>query len=616
MALPANVLPLGFPTGGVRSEVHPFILGNDQIQRATNIRLHLRMARTAHGWEHVPVEGEEGLLNDWRTGNTQGAFYFNPALGQSAIRFAEEAAQILHSVKGRMFRLKPNRTNGRFTFTLQDASNGLRSSENVQLAWGEGAEYYFIRTDSVGLTMIIDGRDNTTRWSSGYNVIDKDNSQLPNYAGPVRYLHAKLHIGVRMNGMNAVIVGDPVHRTNYSSAENILATTEQVYLATGQFLSPPSNMGPILSLDILPLQDTQHGHGEMIAFCPNPGGTWSADTNVWPRTDWGTKVISKHAILNTAASGPFGQCHWDGDIAFRSRKGIQSLRSARAERNTPGSPYHDLAGPMRYAMAGDFAELLRFNSMIRHETKQRIFCTVYNFSRGLHRWHRGFITACQDPEQGVPTDGSSLGAWEGLRCLPPEAGGPVQFVGGIFSEREEIFAICWNHSKQRHTVWRYRPDLEHDILEGGNKKPIQSRVVTPQFGSSMFQGTDGDFVHLLVEDAVGPLTWEVLHREPRGKWKTLGRRHETWQRGGLKNGLRSVGAFPPQPEKEQRIEFMIRWQGAASVMLRFGPKPAGTLGENTNTKGQYPCPDLYVDDDYEYNNGSDWADKIIESCTP
>ena len=608
-----TVVPLGFASGGARGELHPFLLNEESFQRATNVRLHKRMARTAHGWECVPISGKDTDLLLWRRGNTQGAWYFNPASGQSAIRFAEESAQILHSVAGQLFRLRPTRRNGRFALILEDASGGLRSSATVQMAWGEGAEYYFIKTDGVGKTMIVDGRDNSTRWSTGYSSIAKDDSSLPNNAGPVRYVHSRIHIGVRMNGMNAIIVGDPVHRTNFSDAANVLATTEQVYLNTGLFLAPPSGMGAVIALEILPLQDEAHGHGELIAFCPTPGGTWSANTNLWPRSKWGEEAFSKHAILNAAAAGPHAHCHWDGDIAFRSRKGIQSLRSARAERGQPGSPYHDLAGPVRYVMSGDFDELLRFASMARHEKKQRIFCTVRNFSRGIFRWHRGFVTACQDPEEGVSRDGQDLGAWEGLRCLPPEAGGPIQFVSGIFSGREELFAICWNHRRQRHTVWRYRPEVEYDRLEDGTEYPIQSRLITRQIAGSMFHAPQGDWLHLLAEDIVGDLTWEVLWRKTGGTWKRIGARHESCAAGNPEDGPRSVGPFPAV-DPGRRIEFMVRWQGAASVMLRYGAKPASPMGESTNIKSCQTC--ATDDDDFEYNNGSDWAANIIDLCRP
>ena len=330
----SDSVPLGFASGGARGELHPYLLNEESFQRATNVRLHKRMARTAHGWECVPIYGAEQDINRWRVSNTQGAWYFNPSSGQSAIRFTEESAQILHSVAGQLFRLRPTRNNdGRLAFNLEDASGGLRSSSTVQLAWGEAAEYYFVKTDGVGKTMIVDGRTNATRWSAGYSNSNKDASELPNFAGPVRYVHSRLHIGVRMNGMNAIIVGDPVHRTNYSDASNVLATTEQVYLNTGLFLAPPSKMGPVIAMEILPLQDEAHGHGELIAFCPTPGGTWSANTNVWPRSKWGEEVISKHAILNAAAAGPFAHCHWDGDIAFRSKKGnpVPAVRAGRTK---------------------------------------------------------------------------------------------------------------------------------------------------------------------------------------------------------------------------------------------------------------------------------------------
>jgi hypothetical protein len=59
---------------------------------------------------------------------------------------------------------------------------------------------------------------------------------------------------------------------------------------------------------------------------------------------------------------------------------------------------------------------------------------------------------------------------------------------------------------------------------------------------------------------------------------------------------------------------MIRWQGAASIMLHYGAKPTSPLGESTNIKGCRECAS--DDDDFEYNAGSDWAANIIALCQP
>ena len=131
----------------------------------------------------------------------------------------------------------------------------------------------------------------------------------------------------------------------------------------------------------------------------------------------------------------------------------------------------------------------------------------------------------------------------------------------------------------------------------------------------MFQSLQGDWVHLLAEDIVGDLTWEVLWRSPGRPWQTVGRRHERNCEEGLDDGPRSVGKFPTVTDG-RRVEFLIRWQGAASVMLRFGPKPSTPMGESTNVRTTTACADHPASDDYEYNNGSPWADDIIGSCTP
>lgn len=192
----------------------------------------------------------------------------------------------------------------------------------------------------------------------------------------------------------------------------------------------------------------------------------------------------------------------------------------------------------------------------------------------------------------------------------------MQFVGGWFSGREELFAICWNHRRRRHTVWRYRPDLEHDLPENGKIHPIESRIVTRQLGDSMVHEADGSWIHLLAEDIVGDLTWEVLWRHPGRAWQRLGARHETCCGcANREDGPRAVAAFP-KADKGRRLEFLVRWRGAASIMLAYGPKPSSELGESTNIKSCQDCPFDPADNDYEYNDGSAWAADIATSCKP
>ena len=131
-------------------------------------------------------------------------------------------------------------------------------------------------------------------------------------------------------------------------------------------------MGHIISLDRLSTQNTQHGHSEVFASCED--GTFSVQTNVYPRSSWADQALTKHALLKTGAAGPYAVDSRDPDMVFRSRHGIQTLRSAAATASRMGGQFAPLSNPVATFMQADHEPFLRFTSLIDWTRGGRLFC--------------------------------------------------------------------------------------------------------------------------------------------------------------------------------------------------------------------------------------------------
>ena len=599
---------------GVNSALNPFLLSADQVHKATNCRLSKQMWRTRYGVREMKLVGNDAALAEYQVGNTQGAIYYNPARGQGALVFGDDLGQIAESSAGKMFTL---RLFGSDALEVRDISGGLQSPRHLHLAWLCQAENYLFRSDDVGMTWAYNGEQ--AEFSPGYvedGSCDREASRIPNKIGAMIYAFGRMHV-VR-NGRD-ILVGDGLHSQNLTSSLNVTFFTEQTYWATGRHFSPPSQMGAILAGGILPQQDTTHGHSELLWHAKNDG-VFSLNTNVYPREAWAEQALTRHVLLSAAATGPYAMALSESDQFFRSHKGIQSIRSARAERSVIGSPYSNLAAEVKEFMRGDTQEDLRFCSLVRWQKQDRILCTVYPMVDGRFRWHRGFVVSNLLPGEGradVPP------AWEGLWTLPCALGGVTQFVSGCFDGMERLFAICWNPTEGRKKLAEITETLESDRFANGSESRISCQLITKQLApAGIFQTVEFAEAFLYVERVTTDLDWEVSYRlNGKREWRSWGRgfipspatENDDWaQREEIPDGLHSLGTIPEGMAKGRSIQFRIRWRGAASVqfMVRHGAGKAVQTGES-NGVSVFSTPHS----DYEYNDcGNRWEENPSSLC--
>lgn len=572
----------------------------------------------------IPITGDVEEI--FAGANIQGAMRYNPAEGQGAIVNGIDESSILVSAAGRKFQLRLAGAGANTTATVADISNGLVNDADLHLVTWCQAENYALAGDGNGNTWIWSGQ-NPAFYSDGYNNVDKPKSRVPNGAGPMCFVHGRIATVVNSR---AVLYGNMIYSRDLKTASDALSYEEQTYHASSQYFSPPTSMGPINAIAVLPIQDTAHGHGETMAHCWN--GIFSINSNIWPRQLWANAPMVKIAYIGAGAVGPYAVDIYSGDQFFRSRSGVQTLRSARAESQRAGAPQKSVAQTVGDFFRGDSKKWLRFCSVKTWQQENRAFVTVYPIVKGRYRWHRGCVVCNFDP---VPVE-IAPSIWEGLWTLPPEIGGPVQFVGGDFDGEERIFAICYSETTKRNTLVEFRRDLIDDVLPDGSKRRIRGQLITRKM-DALQPGKKKSWAgaKLFLSDVRGRVDWGVWVR-------SFGTREWTfWRSGYVENcqpcdGGCALGEPPPWEGEiplgsldglagkafkkvAKNIQFLIRWVGRCSLESFVADQDAGDPDDGKMPNGAHcvtvtDCNREFVEyEDYEYADKTEadsWLSKI------
>lgn len=605
-----------FATKGVVSALDPLLLGEQMVARMTNGRLLKQLPRTRCKFREIPLTGTDELIKEWRTLPLQGATFYNPAKGQGALTFGKDQSQIMEASGGRKFSLMVIGRGAATTARLVEKTNGIGHSPYVHLVWWCVAENYALCCDGISQLWRYDGRNPATA-SKGLNSVSKEDSELPNACTALVYIHYRVGATV---GARRIYFGDPLHKTNLSSSANLLQATETVYWNTGQWFSPPSAMGNVMAAAPLPTRNTQHGHAECMFHCDD--GVFSVQTNVSPRSAWAEQSLVKHALLKTGAAGPYAIDLVDGDQVFRSRHGIQTLRSAAAEATSLFNPFEPINGEILDMMNGDAPQQIRFTSIVNFTRGHRLYCTIYPMVDLRARWSRGFVSLNLNPTDVIP-DGSR--SWEGILTVPEQWGAPVQFVGGIFTGEDRLFMLCWNNALRRKTLVEVTLEEGDDELVDGGSSRISCQVWSRGIAHSDFfklsQFVSG---RLLVKDAKGEVDVGVWYRvNGHGEWRywRMEKYHvqptdcRTLQGYGGRDITFNLGEFPANNETFRYVQFMVRWRGLATIEaleISVGnprepdnmevPQDGATdLGKGTLAFCGY--------DDFEYSGAERWEEQ-------
>jgi len=559
----------------MNASLHPALLKESEIARSVNVQLIDQLPTTRAGVRKIPLD--EDAESTFSKGALQGAITYNPGLGQSQQSFGKDDTSIGMVASNHLLSVSVEDVAARNTSGQVATIIKISDANIYHLSWLYQAESYLIAQDGNNETAIWDG-ENPAFFSTGYDTSDKPNSKIANGASVGVYAHGRI---VQVVNGRKVVVGDFLHKQDRSVPTNILESTEQQYLISGSFFSPPSSMGNIMAGAILPLRDTTHGHSDVMLHCDN--GVFSLDVSLPNRDEWRNQSLTKHVLRDTGARGPYAIALYDGDQIFRSRHGLQTLRSAAAESQIVGNPLRPISDPVGTWLDKDYEPYQRFTSVEKWAWQRKLFCTVAPWVQGPYRGARGAVSLNFSPvgHQSVPA------AWEGLITMPPEFPNIVQFVNGVFNGQDRLFAVC----SKREAIDDYTnhlvemdPQLKHDYPDACPRR-ISCQLITRMLTTgNLFEESTYSNGMLYLRGVDGELDWGVWARtdedNPWYLWSngtvcvetdpspTLFQEldaNTAIQGFSPKNIAIPCGEAPQEVRRGKTLQILIRWKGHCSV---------------------------------------------------
>lgn len=552
-----EISAIEFFSDGMNCDISPANLDQSQVARAVNVQIRGQRATTRPGIEALSLDGDLGALDS----RLQGACFYNPGRGQSGRQFGGDRPSLVLCADGELVSVELSINN----LATIKRPGGATIRSDSPLAYVFQAENFIIIQESGSETLVWDGEAPVAA-SNGYDSQNKEESRLANLAGAGGYAHGRIVQSI--NGRQ-LIVGDIIHKDNLTDARNILNTTEQVYWATGSFFLLPSNLGEITAIGILPLQNTTHGHGDLIIHAED--GAVSLDISRYPRTEWANMAAMKHVLLQTGARGPYCLALCDGDQIFRSRHGVQTLRSAAAQSQALASPLSPISDPVSTWMESDFEPHLKHASAVAWNRGRRFFCTVSHWAEGARRGARGVVSMSLRPQNS-----GNRPAWEGLWTFPEGMEEVHQMVSGLCYGEDRLYGIHGNKDGEMVLV-RYQ-DRQVDILPGGVESRISCQLISrevhagdPFKNKAIARGS----LHLI--DMQGEVDFGVWVRsDTQPEW-------QQWRTGRVSVEAQSqcdpcglvaahdgaaripLGQLPEKCREARRLQVMLRWRGIATV---------------------------------------------------
>lgn len=613
-----------FANGGMNAALHPSLLNKDNVAVMTNCRLQDNLPTTRYGMRFYPLDGQ---TEDFVQDNIQGAAFYNPSLGQSSLTFGENEDTLIVAAGGRKYQLFIR--DATRTIEVSEITSGLLTNEAVYMAHLIQAENYLIAQDGISDCFIFPGEGDAF-FSPGYNTQNKDASRLANGASLGCYAHGRI---IQVVNGNQFLVGDIIFANNLTTPKDVLNTSEQLYFASGANFAAPSDQGDCRAIAFLPLRNTLYGHADVM--CHQRLGVMSLDVSQYPRTNWENLPLTSIALLDTGASGMYAIALNNGDQIFRSRVGIQSLRSAAANDDLFGNPQSPVSEPVQLWFDQDVERLIRFTSCAQWGTQNRFFATVGQWCQSKWRGADGMVALNFMPLGVVQPQNW---AWEGLWTLPPGHESIVQVVNGVFREQDRTFIIGTTRQTEydfdtgklgfRNFVAEIDPMLPYDLLEDGTQVPISAQCISREFsGPDRTVIKQINYSTVSFRNVIGDLEWGVwIRKDSVGDW--------TFYRGGKSKQCEAptitgepcgedvpcaciiatqprevvveLGTPPGDLIRARALQFLVRWRGCAQLeYLRLAyeiadPAAGTTVLQSGSCSGRNVSCSNY--DDYEYSS--------------
>lgn len=553
--------------------------GQNYVLSATNLEVSPDATwRTRGHWRELAYLGEE--TDEWLTADTQGVIPYRPGVGyDSFVSGRGEKDGLVESACGKLWRIH---LSGR-SFSVEDVSCGTEASPYKMVAWLTQAENYVIRTDGASRTQVFDGECTTE--STGLNS-SPDSSRFPNGAGATAYSGGRTWAAL----YDREVVASDLLGSFTQDTDDVLSYVQQVIAATSTTFIQPSGSGPNI-VALVPWVDPGSGavDGTQWLLAATDGGQlWGIRQGV-PRDQWDDVQMVRQFSAESAPTGPFAWSNHNGELVYRSSRGIESLRQLGNETANPGGAHLDLGADVRCFLETDDELYLRFASLVNPAREGRMLVTVAPVAEYTRRWHHGWLSAVWNPARSRYPGAH---AWDGLHVLPEAMGKPVQFIDSVFDGRERLFLLTVDPETGRKRLLERVPGEGRDTMADGTSFDIGWQLQTRMlhYGSEYLANSHGT-LSLRLEDIGGDVSIRVQARtEKEPCWQDLASESECPECDDLCCGstegreiVYDIGKL--KRFKESRgIEFLIQGTGVASIDLALGKgSQDGSVSENKGT---------------------------------
>jgi len=296
---------------------------------------------------------------------------------------------------------------------LNEVTGSYQHPPDQHQIWLAQAENFAIASDDFSSTWIWDfvtpGRE-----SLGFNLEDRENSEVPNFSRLPSYTQGRLAVTIDSNGL---LIGDIIHGSNLTQATDLIRFTEQTYAAEGQRFVMPSESGAILATYTLPIIGDVNNQGDYIIECEHK--SFSLKTYVFPRTSWGDGSIRMVESVSSdgGARGQFAYDVYNNGALRRTLRGLETLSFSALGDDLPDNPQRRFSYSIDDYLNLDYGPLLRFCSVKFRRRENKVYSTIRPFVNGLLWAHRGIISYNYDVQ-----------VWESVITMPPEYSDIIQLV--------------------------------------------------------------------------------------------------------------------------------------------------------------------------------------------
>lgn len=422
--------------GGMDSSRPPEAIAINQVASATNVTFRGGYPMQRPGFTKITLNFDTAASKaNWAAGGgiAQEISHYDPSQTGSG-------SFLVASIGGRIYRIAINDSVGSVSdITPLNAPN----DPTIAQAYMIQADRWLVIQDGQNAPIIYDGV--VTRRASS--------SEVPTGTW-MAFGVGRLVVGNGATFQVGDIQGGPTP---------VISFTETNYLAGGGSFSLPLDMGPITGMAFNARQDTSTGQGLLLVFGLN--GVVSVDLLV-PRTSWQTTNIQNVVLNNVGCRAGKSIALINGDVFFRAKDGIRSLRDARAQEQgwgkTPQS--REIIEILRY----DTPFLVPFVAGVGFDN--RYLMTVNPvYDRGM-AYGRGMIAFDFAPVANNQYKAPPCydGLWTGVN--------PVCFAKGDFRGKERLFCLC-DHGETQ--LWEIT--ATDDNIDFDNGCRITSSIETRGF---------------------------------------------------------------------------------------------------------------------------------------